>query len=136
MISQITHKRVLRIGIVGCGKVAEHHARFIKLLSDARLMGVADISQNAAQRFAAKYGIPTVRTSLEGLLDATELDVLHVVTPPSYHYDCAKTALDRGVHVFVEKPIAFTTQEVRDLYERADNRGLLLCPDFIQLFHP
>src|SRR5207247_8024217 len=121
----------LRIGIVGCGKVAEHHARFIKALNTAQLIAVADVNEEAARRFAEKHGIPNVRTTIDDLLDATALDVLHVVTPPTYHYECAKAALDREMHVFVEKPVAFTVREVTDLYERAATRGVLLCPDFL-----
>jgi len=126
----------LRIGIVGCGKVAEHHARFIKALDTAQLIAVADVNEVAARRFAAMHGIPHVRATIDDLLDATALDVLHVITPPAYHYECAKAALDRGMHVFVEKPVAFTVREITDLYERAAARGVLLCPDFLQLFHP
>jgi predicted dehydrogenase/nucleoside-diphosphate-sugar epimerase len=126
----------LRIGIIGCGKVAEHHARFIKALHTAQLIAVADVNEQAAHRFAETHGIPHVCAAVDDLLNSTELDVLHVVTPPAYHYACAKAALDRGMHVFVEKPVAFTVQEVTDLYERAAARGVLLCPDFLQLFHP
>jgi predicted dehydrogenase/nucleoside-diphosphate-sugar epimerase len=126
----------LRIGIVGCGKVAEHHARFIKALPTAQLSAIADVNEEAARRFAERHGIPNVRATIDDLLDSTALDVLHVITPPAYHYECAKAALDCGMHVFVEKPVAFTVREVTDLYERAAARGVLLCPDFLQLFHP
>ena len=51
----------LRIGIVGCGKVAEHHARFIKALNNAQLIAVADVNEEAARRFAETHGIPHVR---------------------------------------------------------------------------
>jgi len=126
----------LRIGIVGCGKVAEHHARFIKALNNAQLVAVADVNKEAARRFAETHGIPHVCATIDDLLEYVELDVLHVITPPAYHYECAKAALDRGIHVFVEKPVAFTVREVTDLYERAAAHGVLLCPDFLQLFHP
>src|SRR5262245_23837763 len=126
----------LRIGIVGCGKVAEYHARFIKALHTPQLIAVADVNEEAARRFAEMHGIPHVCATIDALLDSTELDVLHVITPPAYHYECAKAALDHGMHVFVEKPVAFTVREVTDLYERAAARGVLLCPDFLQLFHP
>ena len=126
----------LRIGIVGCGMVAEHHARFVKAMGDAELVAVADLNPATARYFADRHGIPVVRATVGELLDSTRLDVLHVVTPPGYHYECAKAALDRGIHVFVEKPVAFTVREVSDLYDRASARGVSLCPDFIQLFHP
>src|SRR6476661_1080505 len=125
----------LRIGIVGCGRVAEYHARFIKGLSDAQMVAVADKNEAAVRQFAAAHQIPVVCGTVEALLSA-EIDVLHVITPPAFHYECARAALERGVHVFVEKPVAFTAREVTDLYERAASRGLVLCPDFLQLFRP
>ena len=136
MRSNGTSNGGLRVGIVGCGKVAEHHARFVGGLNNAHLVGVADVNEEAARLFAEKYGIANVKGSLLSLLDSVELDVLHVTTPPPYHYECAKTALDRGKHVLVEKPVAFTAEEVTDLYDRAAARSVLLCPDFIHLFHP
>jgi predicted dehydrogenase/nucleoside-diphosphate-sugar epimerase len=129
-------KTKLRIGLVGCGKVAEHHARFIKPLPNAELVAVTDFNLETARRFAEAHGIPSVRATLDELLDSDAIDVLHVITPPAYHYECAKAALDRGIHVFVEKPVAFTVREVTDLYDRAAAHGALLCPDYIQLFHP
>jgi predicted dehydrogenase/nucleoside-diphosphate-sugar epimerase len=126
----------LRVGIAGCGKVADYHARFIKELADVELVGVADVNESAARHFADKHVIGTAKASLVSLLDSVELDVLHVATPPRYHYECAKLALDRGKHVFLEKPMAFTSQEVADLYDRAATAQLMLCPDFIHLFHP
>jgi predicted dehydrogenase/nucleoside-diphosphate-sugar epimerase len=126
----------LRIGIVGCGRVAEYHARFIKGLSDVQMVAVADKNEAAVRQFAAAHQIPLVFGTVEELLQSTKIDVLHVITPPAFHYECARAALERGVHVFVEKPVAFTTREVTDLYERAASRGLVLCPDFLQLFHP
>ena len=136
MNSNNTQKTRLRIGIVGCGRVAEYHARFIKDLGNAEMVAVADINKEAARRFAETYGIPTVFASADELLSSVPLDVMHVITPPAYHYECAKAALDRGVYVFIEKPVAFTAREVSDLYDRAAARGLSLCPDFLQLFHP
>ena len=136
MRSKSTSDGTLRVGIVGCGKVAEYHARFVKGVNNAQLVGVADVNEEAARLFAEKYGIANVKGSLLSLLDSVDLDVLHVTTPPPFHYECAKTALDRGKHVLVEKPVAFTAEEVTDLYDRAAARSLLLCPDFIHLFHP
>jgi 2-alkyl-3-oxoalkanoate reductase len=131
-----TRPRSLRVGIAGCGKVADYHARFIKELPDVELVGVADVNESAARHFADRHAIGTAKGSLVSLLDSVELDVLHVATPPRYHYECAKLALDRGKHVFLEKPMAFTSAEVADLYDRAAAGQLLLCPDFIHLFHP
>ena len=131
-----SNSRKLRVGIIGCGKVAEYHARFIRELAHASLVGVADVHQQAANDFAKRHHVPKACGSVQELLETTELDVLHVITPPPYHYETAKAALDRGVHVFIEKPVALTAREAEDLFRRADLKGVQLCPDFIQLFHP
>jgi len=136
MNSNNNQHRRLRVGIVGCGRVAEYHARFIQGLNNAQLVAVADMNQVTARQFAEAHGIATVCATLDELLNTVELDVLHVITPPASHYECARAALERGVHVFIEKPIAFAVREVNDLYDRAAARGLSLCPDFLQLFHP
>ncbi|HSB74002.1 MAG TPA: Gfo/Idh/MocA family oxidoreductase, partial [Terriglobales bacterium] len=129
-------EKTLRVGVAGCGKVAEHHARFLSELPCARLVAVADRNLDAARDYAARHRVADTYSSVEDMLNGAKLDVLHVITPPSFHYECARAALERGVHVFVEKPVAFTAAEVSDLYELAARRQVQLCPDFIQLFHP
>lgn len=131
-----TQHSELRVGIAGCGHVAEHHARFLQAIPGVRLVGIADVNQEAARRFAESYGAPTVSNSVEKLLDTEQLHVLHVTTPPAFHYSAARAGLERGTHVFLEKPMAFTVAEVADLYERAAAARVQLCPDFINLFHP
>lgn len=126
----------LRVGLLGCGRVAEYHAGFLKPLKNATLVGVADTNSTAAHAFAEHHGVPNVYSSLEELLNATPIDALHVLTPPFSHYECARQALDRGIHVLVEKPMALSSAQVTDLYERAAKNGLYLCPDYPQLFHP
>lgn len=121
---------------MGCGKIADHHARFIRQMQTATLVGVADVNEDAARQFGERHHIASAHGSLEDLLSSTKLDVLHVLTPPASHYACARLALNNGVHVLVEKPLAPTLEEARDLYDRAAARGLSLCPDFLQLFHP
>ena len=91
--------KVLRVGIVGCGRVAYHHARFITEVPLAKLVAVADTNLQAATTLAQQFGGAAVYASLDDLLESAELDVLHVVTPPAYHYASAQAALDRGIHV-------------------------------------
>ncbi|QQG39654.1 MAG: Gfo/Idh/MocA family oxidoreductase [Candidatus Aenigmatarchaeota archaeon] len=125
--------RRLRVGIVGCGFVAEHHVKFLSR-TGAQVVGVADVNVDAAKRFAEKCGARAYG-SLDELLK-TKLDVLHITTPPFYHYEQAKRAIEAGVNVLIEKPMTLTHAEAADLYRRAAKKGVLICPDFILLFHP
>jgi predicted dehydrogenase/nucleoside-diphosphate-sugar epimerase len=127
---------VLRVGIVGCGRVAQYHIEFISETKNARVVGLADHDEGSAQRLAEPYGIRNVYSSLEELLESMTLDVVHILTPPAFHYVQAVAAIDRGLHVFIEKPCTLSARDAVDLYRRAEAKGVLVCPDFIQLFHP
>src|SRR5215813_2193336 len=130
------HSKVLNVGIIGCGRIAEHHLRFIAKTEGAQVTALSDPILANARRFAHQYNIPNVYGSDLDMLDSTRLDIVHILTPPEYHYAQAVNAIDRGVHVLLEKPCTYNPQELEDLYQRAEARGVLLCPDFIQLFTP
>jgi predicted dehydrogenase/nucleoside-diphosphate-sugar epimerase len=128
--------KALNVGIIGCGRIAEHHLRFIARTEGARVTALSDPILANARRFADQYDIRDVYDSYLDLLDSTRLDIVHILSPPEYHYAQALDAIDRGVHVLLEKPCTIRPQELDDLYQRAEARGVLLCPDFIQLFTP
>lgn len=128
--------RSIRVGIVGCGRVAEHHLRFLSQLAGIQVVGLSDPDSTRTQTLAQRYRVPKTFTSLEQMLASTELNALHVLSPPVLHYAQAAAAIDAGLHVLVEKPAALSSNEVTDLYERAARKNVKLCPDFIQLFHP
>ena len=129
-------QRILRVAIIGCGNVAKHHIRFITETKSAQVIGLADKIEEKAWALGKPYGIRKISGSLEELLDSTTLDALHISTPPDYHYAQAVDAITRGIHVFIEKPVVFFAREATDLYSRAAAKGVLICPDFIHLFHP
>ncbi len=128
--------RMLKIGIIGCGRIAEHHLRFVARTNEAHVAALADPVFANARRFAEQYSVRDVYSSHREMLDSTPLDVVHILTPPEFHYAQAVDAIDRGVHVLLEKPCTIRPQELEDLYVRAEAHRVFLCPDFIQLFTP
>src|SRR5262249_39226941 len=128
--------KILKVGLIGCGQIAAHHLRFIARSERARLAALCDAFMPNAQRFADKYGVPEVYSSHLEMLKSSPLDVVHILTPPQFHYLQAVDAIDHGVHVFIEKPCTIDSQELEDLYQRAEGKGVLVCPDFIELFNP
>ena len=130
----VSHR--LRIGISGCGRVAEHHLRFINDHPEAEIVGFADVDRDRAEELARKAGIHTSCTTIDELMDRSRPDVIHITTPPQFHYAQALQAVEQGVHVLVEKPTTLQHAQCLRLYDRAKNKGAVVCPDFIQLFHP
>jgi len=126
----------LKVGIIGCGYIAEHHLRFIAATDGAEISALSDPVISNAQRFGKLYNVKNIYSSYVEMLDSTPLDVVHILTPPEYHYSQAQAAIDHGVHVLVEKPCTLYPDELEKLYEHSEAKGVFLCPDFIQLFHP
>lgn len=98
---------MLDVGFIGGGTVARWHADTLASL-DATLTAVADIDSSVRASFAAGYDIPERYEEYERMLDAERLDAVVVAVPNVLHADCAIAALDTGVNVLCEKPLADT----------------------------
>lgn len=119
----------VRVALVGCGGIAAEHAGFLKGLKHVKLVSCCDATQGRAAEFAAKHGIASSHDSLDGLLAPGGLDAVHVLTPPTATHAVASRCLDAGLHVLVEKPMAMSAAEARDLYVQAKRAHRLLCVD-------
>ena len=92
-----------RVGVVGCGGIAQVHGGGLRELPGVELAACADIRPERAQAFAETFGgVPY--HSLEEMLEKERLDCLHLCTPHYLHTPMAKLAAERGIHVFTEKP--------------------------------
>ncbi|RLT58382.1 MAG: hypothetical protein DWI71_03025 [Chloroflexi bacterium] len=119
----------LRIAVVGTGLLGERHARFWGQQDDVDLVGLIDLdiqrAANAAERLAGAFGIPRppVFTSLDGLLESSGADAVSVATPDFAHRDPVVRALEAGLHVLVEKPLAMTTDDAKAMTDAARRAG-------------
>ena len=114
----------LHAAIVGTGYIAEFHARAIRAMPRVKLVSVCDANLRSAQSFAAAQGVPAAFDFLESMLEAQRLDVIHILAPPDKHHLLAKTALQSGVNVFLEKPMCTSVDEAEDLLALAREKGL------------
>ena len=117
---------MLRIAIIGCGKIADSHASQIGRIADCEIVGVYDREPLMAQQLAARFPIKRAFTRLTDLFDDASPDVVHITTPPQGHFDLAKTCLDRGCHVYVEKPFTVWADEAEKLIALAREKQLKL----------
>ncbi len=117
-----------QIAIVGCGNAAQRHASNLRKMSNAVISGCHDTRIEAAEAFALANESRAYET-LEALLDANP-DGIVICTPPSTHVAIAEVALERGIRVLCEKPLAPTTSECESL---ADARGLACAFKFRHL---
>ncbi len=118
-----------KIGVIGCGWWATR-AHFPALLAnpDALIAGIADPDTDNRTRTAERFGIPAERVFADAaeMLDAVELDAAIVAVPHSTHAALARTVLERGFHLLLEKPMTIDPQDARDLAALAEARGVEL----------
>lgn len=123
----------LRVGLAGVGHLGKAHARVLSQLPGVELVGVADPLADQARAVAQERHCRAFDSHMP-LLDMVEAMV--VVTPTRFHHAVAREALERGLPVFVEKPLASTGAEARELEESARRRGVPLQVGHIERFNP
>jgi predicted dehydrogenase/nucleoside-diphosphate-sugar epimerase len=123
----------LRVGLVGAGYISEFHARAIRRVPNARIVGIADVVNSRAMALAARFSIAKVFPTLEALI-AEGVDVIHILTPPATHAKLAMAALKNGCHVLVEKPLATNAEEVDRISAAAAAAQKSVCVNHSMLF--
>lgn len=115
---------MIRIAIVGCGRIAKRHAELLGSgqIAGAKLVAVCDLLADRAQAFAAKYDVPGF-TSVANLLEKSDADVITVLTPSGSHAALSIEASSAGRHVIVEKPMALTLADADAMIRAADEAG-------------
>lgn len=114
---------MLKVGIVGCGKIASEHASVIQTTKGCEIVGVCDKEPLMAKQLYERFPIKKWYDDVGGLLSEAKPDVVHITTPPASHFDLAKLCLENGCHVYVEKPFTLYAEEARTLIEIANRTG-------------
>ncbi|HEY5857720.1 MAG TPA: Gfo/Idh/MocA family oxidoreductase [Aldersonia sp.] len=126
---------MLRVGIVGCGKIAGNHARALRELPWVQVVGCADPDLERAQAFAAEHGTGRAVRTFADLL-ALGLDAVTVCTPHPVHEQVVVAAAQAGVHVLCEKPIAVDVAAADRMIAAADAAGITFGVLFQRRFWP
>jgi predicted dehydrogenase len=126
----------LRIGIVGCGKIADGHAEVVKHLEGAELSAVCDREPLLAEQLAVRYGVPAWYGDVGEMLARERLDVVHITTPPAAHVPLTRQCVEAGAHLFLEKPLALTARESRELIDVVVAGGRQMTINYWPNFDP
>jgi predicted dehydrogenase len=123
----------IKVGVVGVGHLGKEHARIYAQLEGSQLVGIYDSNPKTAEVIAKKVR-SNVFTSMDALCDA--VDAVSVVVPTVAHWEVAKIFLERGKDVFIEKPIAETTEQAEKLVHLAQEKNCLIQVGHIERFNP
>lgn len=115
---------MLKVAIVGSGKIADDHAMQIQRIKGCEIAGVCDSEPLMARQFYERFQVKQYFSDLQELLSTTHPDVVHVCTPPQSHFNITKLCLEAGCHVYVEKPFALSEADAAELIALATRRGL------------
>jgi len=127
-------ERPLRVGVVGVGVMGSNHARVFAGLPGTELVGVADPDRKQAEFVARALGCVAV-ADVDKLLDR-DVDAITVATPTHLHRDIALNCIARGIHVLVEKPIASSVEEGREIISASRRAGVTLMVGHVERFNP
>jgi predicted dehydrogenase len=114
---------MLKVAIVGCGKIADSHAEQIQHISSCEMVGVCDPEPLMARQLFERFPIKDYFSDAEALLDKAKPDVIHITSPPQSHFDLALFFLERGCHIYVEKPFTVSALQAEEVIQRAKQYG-------------
>jgi predicted dehydrogenase len=124
---------MLRVGVVGVGHLGRFHTRVFSELGACELVGVHDSDAARAAEIANEYGTTAI-ADLGELLGS--VDAVSIATPTVSHHKVASCCLEAGVHVFIEKPVAKTVDEAREIVDLGREKGLAVQVGHIERFNP
>ena len=121
--------KVFKIGLIGCGHIAETYFRAEKYFNNIKIIKCADINEKASKRCALNFGIKSV--TVNELLKDKEIEIILNLTIPKAHYQISKKALINGKHIYSEKPLAINLNDGKTLLKISKKKKLYLgnAPD-------
>ena len=127
-------KNVVRVGVIGYGYWGPNIVRNLAGLDQCLVTAICDRNPAAVQRAGRIYPGMRLTSDVSDVLNSPEIDAVAVVTPVWTHFEIAKTALENGKHVFVEKPFTSTAHQAEQLIELAARKNLQIMVDHTFLF--
>ena len=115
--------KVFKVGLIGCGHIAETYFRAHKYFKNFKIIKCADVKEKAAKKCAKIYKIKAV--SVSNLLKDEQVEIILNLTPPKVHYQIAKKSLLNGKHVYSEKPLAINLKDGKELLKLSKKKEII-----------
>src|SRR5579859_7544305 len=102
---------MLKVAIVGCGKIADSHAAQLQRIKGCEIVGVCDREELMARQLFERFRIKRYFCDIGEMLTEARPDVVHITTPPQSHFELGRKCLQQGCHLYMEKPFTLHTKE-------------------------
>ena len=126
---------MIRVAVIGLGNMGKHHARNYAAISGVELVAVCDVNTELSSTTAAKFSCKAYSNYKE-MLESERLDAVSIVVPTSLHTEVARAAMEKGIHVLIEKPIAASVSEAQEIIALAKEKRVVLQVGHIERFNP
>ncbi|MCD6291318.1 MAG: Gfo/Idh/MocA family oxidoreductase [Anaerolineae bacterium] len=126
---------MIEAAVIGVGAMGRNHARILAQMENVNLAAVADLSPEVVERVARTYKAAAY-VDYHEMLDRERLDIVTVAVPTHAHHQVAGDVIERGLHVFIEKPLAASMVEGQALIEAAHAKGITLAVGHVERFNP
>jgi predicted dehydrogenase len=134
--ASITTSDQIKVSVLGTGSLGKEHARIYGELAAAGkvlFVGVYDVSSEVSRKIAERYSVPAFGSAAEA---AAQSDALSVVTPTSTHFELARTLVEQGKHLLVEKPMTDSAETAAELVRLAQENKCVLQVGHVERFNP
>ncbi|GAA3855458.1 inositol 2-dehydrogenase [Celeribacter arenosi] len=125
---------MIRIGILGCGRIGQVHARTLRRMDNATIVAVSDFFPEAAETLAGLCGAEV--RSTDDIIASPDIDAVVVGTPTDTHFAIIKSAAEAGKHIFCEKPVDMSADNIRELITHVNKAGVAFFTAFNRRFDP
>lgn len=126
----------LKTAVVGLGFIGPAHIEALRRIPGIEVVAISHHTREKAEAKARQLQVPKAYTDFYEMLDQEQLDCVHICTPNHLHYSMAKAALEKGVHVICEKPLAVKLSEAEELVKMAAASGLVNAVHFNIRYYP
>ena len=124
---------MLKVGVLGAGHLGKIHLRLLNQSNKFELVGFYDPDEIIGEKVSEEFGY-TYFNNMNQLIE--KVDVIDIVTPTLSHYDCAKKAIEKGKHIFIEKPITNTIEEAESLLQLTEKHKVKGQVGHVERFNP
>lgn len=125
----------LNAGVIGVGNMGRHHARNFAEITSTNLVGVADVNAKTAKEVGSRYRCRSY-DDYKVMLEKEKLDLVSIAVPTKFHKQVALDCILRGVNILIEKPIAATVEDAKEVVQKAKQRGIKFTVGHIERFNP
>ncbi len=132
----MTPSPLTQVAILGAGYIADYHIKALRRIPGVEVRAICDLNQGLAQGLADRHGVPQIYADLGAMLEAENLDAVHVLTPPHIHFPTAQQILNAGVDALIEKPLCHSLAAAQALRQQATELGRTIGVSHNFLYFP